>query len=92
MGKYGPLAKYLAGHADQRCALSFRTIEAILGESLPDSAHHRRGWWGNTYSRNTTHVQAKDGWHAAGWAVVNVDFSRETVTFERGLGKTPLWS
>jgi hypothetical protein len=58
--------------------MSFARIEAFAGP-LPPSAHTWRAWWANDRS----HVEAKDGWFAAGWEVESVDQPRESDTFRR---------
>jgi hypothetical protein len=60
--------------------MSFSEIEDLVG-SLPPSAHTWRAWWANDRS----HVEARDGWLAAGWQVQmpDLDLIQVTVTFCR---------
>ena len=76
--KYALLADHLRGQDGPRHSMSFAQIEALVG-SLPPSARTWRAWWANSRS----HVEAKDGWLAAGWEVEAVDQGQETVTFRR---------
>ncbi len=83
--KYDALAHYLLKHPGPTHSMSFGQIEVIIGSDLPDSARSRREWWGNARSQHNQHVQAKNGWLAAGWVVDlgGVDLMREIVTFRR---------
>jgi hypothetical protein len=58
--------------------MSFAEIEALIG-TLPPSARTWRAWWANSRS----HIEATDGWLAAGWEVESVDLDRQIVTFRR---------
>ncbi len=81
MGKYDPLANFLADQDDDAWDALFARIEEILGTPLPPSARSRLSWWANS---NANHSQAK-GWLAAGWRVVpsEIDLPKELVRFER---------
>jgi hypothetical protein len=79
MSKYSKLKDYLLNVSENRVVLTFGKIENILGSKLPESARTYREWWGN----DTHHTQAKNGWLAAGWQVISVDFGREMVEFSR---------
>ena len=84
MGKYEPLSARLSEEPRNVWVASFDEIEAVLGFSLPPSAHKYREWWGN--QRGAGHSQAK-GWQEAGWQVGKVDLSAKRVEFRRaGLG------
>ena len=76
--KYVPLADHLGRQSGPRHTMSFAEIEDLVG-ILPPSAPSWRAWWAN----DRAHVEAKDGWLAAGWEVESVDQPRETVTFRR---------
>jgi hypothetical protein len=80
MGKYEPLAAYLSEEQADVWLPTFEEIEAVLGFSLPPSAHNHREWWGN--QRGGGHSQAK-GWHEAGWQVWKVDLPAKRVEFRR---------
>ena len=80
MGKYEPLAAYLSEEQADVWLATFDEIEAVLGFSLPPSAHNHREWWGN--QRGGGHSQAK-GWHEAGWQVWKVDLPAKRVEFRR---------
>lgn len=94
--KYHPLFSRLQQAAGKPVTLTFAQIEALLGTSLPDSARRREGWWSN---RSRGAVQAA-AWMRAGYHVVAVDLSAETVRFEKPTltytveksGDTVLWN
>ncbi len=79
MSKYSKLRDYLLNIPENRITITFTEIENILESKLPDSARTCREWWGN----DTHHTQARNGWLAAGWRVISVDFGKETVEFSR---------
>ena len=61
-------------------ALTFSTIESLLGFPLPASARKGEyGWWGNDRS----HSQAV-AWMSAGYRVAFKDVEKGLVRFERG--------
>lgn len=64
MTKYNPLMQFLMKQPSQKrqLDLTLSQIEAIIGDSLPDSARKYAAWWAN----DTTHVQAK-AWLEAEW-------------------------
>ena len=78
VGKYGPLAAYLAAQPTDTVRLTFEEIEAMLGERLPPSAWSTR-WWADAPAGHS-HAQA---WMSAGWRVVAVERRPRAVTFER---------
>lgn len=86
MGKYDPLHVYLEGlpAGTREKTLSFAQIEAIIGASLPASAHRYREWWANERSPGG-HVQAR-AWLEAGWAVDTVNLEKERVHLVRDDG------
>jgi transcriptional regulator with XRE-family HTH domain len=79
MSKYDPLTDYLGRQKMPEIPLRFSEIEAIVGGSLPPSAHTHRAWWSNNPSNN---VMTK-AWLAAGYRTANVDLRQRTVTFQR---------
>jgi hypothetical protein len=85
--RYEALASYLSLHPGPTHTMSFAQIEQIIGYPLPPSAQpdHKmfRNWWANDRSQQSTHVQAKSGWLAAGWEVDSLDKNRRTVTFRK---------
>lgn len=89
MGKYEPLARFLASRKDDSWSASFDEISQVLGFPLPQSAGIHRAWWSN--QRNRGHSQA-EGWQAAGWQTGTVDLPGRTVRFirSRAVGGTDL--
>lgn len=83
MAKYDPLRFFLENTTPDvpEIILSFRQIEQILGDGLPDSARQYRPWWGNEI-RPGTHSQAQ-AWLAAHWEVDTVDLRQKWVRFRR---------
>jgi len=63
VAKYDPLYDYLCKQNLQEFMLSFKEIEAIIGDRLPPSAA-RPQWWENATDRNSSHVQSR-AWQAA---------------------------
>ena len=67
-----------------------------MGETLPDSARVKRGWWSN---RSKGALQAS-AWMEAGYRVEDVDVDRQQVVFRKPttkpkvqrLGDTGLWN
>lgn len=94
--KYFPLYAFLQEQAGVPLSLHLAEIEQLLGTSLPGSAHTRVGWWSN---RSHGAVQAA-AWMDAGYHVVAVDLSAETIHFARAQltytvvrqGDTVLWN
>ncbi|XGV99366.1 MAG: helix-turn-helix domain-containing protein [Leptolyngbya sp. BL-A-14] len=77
--KYQPLLDALRRSDQLKVTLTFSTIEALLGESLPPSARSKRGWWSN---RSKGALQAT-AWMAAGYLVETIDLEGEQVTFTK---------
>ena len=77
-GKYAPLHRYLQGREESPWHVSFRQIEALLGQPLPISASTYPAWWAN----DRTHRQAF-AWIAAGWMAEGLDLPNETIVFRR---------
>lgn len=80
MGKYEPLAYYLADLPRDRWLATFSEIERVLKFELPPSARRHDAWWSN--SRKGNHSQAK-AWIDAGWYIVSVDRRNEKVVLAR---------
>jgi hypothetical protein len=79
---YDPLEKYLRDlpPSQEQVTLSFESIEQILQDQLPPSAHEQRAWWGN--QKQGTHVESI-AWMDAGWMVDTVDLKEKWVLFVR---------
>lgn len=75
--KYQPLLEFLRGSNQNEVILTFAEIEALINDTLPDSAKSQRAWWSN---RSKGALQAS-AWMEAGYRVENVDFERQSVTF-----------
>jgi hypothetical protein len=67
--KYDPLERYLVQRAttQQEVTLTFKEIDALLDNPLPQSAHRYREWWANQKDISTR-PQAK-AWLNAGFVV-----------------------
>lgn len=88
MSKYEPLSRYLEKQG-AKVALSFATIESIIGSALPPSARRHAAWWSNNVG---SHVQA-DSWIEAGFKTEDVDIAGQKVSFApakelQGFGET----
>jgi len=79
MGRYAPLASFLAGRDADRWSASFSEIEDLLGFALPSSARQYSAWWAN--QQTPGHSQAI--WQEVGWRTRNLDLRGERVEFER---------
>lgn len=79
MSKYSPLREFLLNQDKQYVKLTFEEIEDIIGSNLSKSAYTYRPWWAN----DKYHVQATNGWLAAGYKVKEVDFENRIVIFEK---------
>ncbi|AZR74753.1 hypothetical protein BBF96_00130 [Anoxybacter fermentans] len=73
MGKYDPLKDFLKNCNDNSVKLTYKEIEKIIDNVLPDSAYKYREWWANE-----GHVQA-NAWLDAGWKVYTVDLGNYVV-------------
>ena len=77
--KYKGLTMYLRESQVPIVALTFSTIESLLGFPLPASARNgEHSWWGNDRS----HSQAA-AWMSAGYRVAFKDVEKGLVRFER---------
>ncbi|MNV23626.1 hypothetical protein D3C71_1146510 [compost metagenome] len=80
MAKYAPLIDLLQNTANERLTLSFRRIEEVIGDRLPESARAYAAWWANS-SPNDSHSWSH-AWQAAGWKAT-VKIANGTVEFNR---------
>jgi len=78
MEKYEKLTDWL--NNPQRLALTFKEIEHIIEDRLPESAHKYIAWWGNERASDSRQYHA---WLDAGWEVENVDLNAEEVVFRK---------
>jgi len=83
LSKYAALSIYLARRAKyrSRLILTFPKIEEIIGDSLPYSAFHYKGWWSNVRGRSPS-----EAWMTVGWRVESVNLEKMEVTFIRDKG------
>jgi DNA-binding transcriptional regulator YiaG len=94
--KYQPLLEFLRGSNQSEVILTFAEIEALMNNSLPDSAKIKRAWWSN---RSKGALQAS-AWMEAGYRVEDVDLDGQRVTFRKPttdyqvqrVGDTVLWN
>ncbi len=78
--KYAPLSQFLVRRAQYTdfVTLSFRFIEEILGDKLPDSAYSSERWWSNRLSHS-----ASESWLTVGWMIENVNLAKKRVSFKK---------
>lgn len=94
--KYQPLLEFLRDNNQPEVILTFAEIEALLNDTLPDSARSKRAWWSN---RRQGAWQA-EAWMEAGYRVEDIDFEQQRVTFRQPpskvqvprVGDTVLWN
>lgn len=84
MSKYDSLARYLAELDDDSITLSFKQIDEILSDGLPQSAYDHRPWWAN---RNDGSRSQNQGWQSVGWESSDVNMDEQNVTFNRVVKK-----
>jgi DNA-binding transcriptional regulator YiaG len=77
--KYQPLLEHLRRSEQSAITLTLAEIEAILGDTLPESARRNRGWWGN---RTRGALQAS-AWMEAGYIVDQIDLAEQRITFRK---------
>lgn len=77
-GKYDRLKKFLSSLDCDVVELSFDEVSSIVN-GLPKAAFEQREWWDN----DEKHVQAKNGWLAAGFRVVGVNLKNKLVVFSK---------
>ena len=78
--KYTYLREYLASKAifSERIRLSFRRIEEIIGDRLPQSAYNNPEWWSNRPGRSHS-----ESWLSVGWTVEKINLEKKEVIFRR---------
>jgi len=78
--KYTYLREYLASKANfsERIRLSFRRIEEIMGDRLPQSAFNDPKWWSNRPGRSHS-----ESWLSVGWMVEEINLEKREVIFRR---------
>ena len=74
--KYEKLARYLEKRDEEKLNLTFKEIETILGEPLPEAAKNR-AWWANSATNN----HALNGWMDVGWETANVKMKERVLDF-----------
>lgn len=79
MGKYDPLARFLATQDADDLPMTFREIEGVLGFKLPNSSRTHRAWWSN----NPTNNVMTNAWLSAGYETAKVDLATERLLFHR---------
>ena len=80
--KYTPLGDHLQADGRPSVTMTDAMLSPLVG-GLPAAAWRYREWWANETAENTSHVQCRDGWRAAGYRVAAVDLAAKTVTFTR---------
>jgi DNA-binding transcriptional regulator YiaG len=94
--KYQPLLEFLRDSNQDEVTLTLAEIEALINDTLPDSARSKRAWWSN---RSKGALQAS-AWMEAGYRVEDVDMDGQRVTFRKPttkpkvqrVGDTVLWN
>jgi DNA-binding transcriptional regulator YiaG len=81
--KYQPLLEFLRGSNQSEVILTFAEIEALLNDTLPNSARSKRAWWSN---RSKGALQAL-AWMEAGYRAEDVDLDGQQVTFRNSAVK-----
>jgi hypothetical protein len=78
--KYAPLSRFLVRRAQYSSfvSLSFKFLEEVLGDSLPESAYVNEGWWSNSPSHSPS-----ESWLTVGWKVERVDLTKKEVSFRK---------
>ena len=69
MGKYDPLYNFLSKKEDAKVKLTFKEIEVLIGDKLPESAKKYSAWWSN--SQTDAHPYARS-WLDAGYKTIDV--------------------
>lgn len=77
--KYYSLFQHLQSQNQGVVTLTFTEIEALMGCSLPASAHKKKNWWSN---RDGPSALQAGAWVSAGYQVEFVDLMQQTVTFK----------
>ena len=78
--KYTSLSTFLVRKAKYAnfVSLSFKQIEDIIGDKLPNSAYDYEHWWNNNLNRSQSEV-----WLTVGWKVETVNLAKKEVTFRK---------
>ena len=81
MTKYEPLTAYLQSLSPQNghYPITFKEIERVLGERLPNSAYRHRAWWSNNPSNSVMTA----AWLKAGFESSAVDMAGQKLIFRR---------
>lgn len=78
MGRYEPLRAFLEQQPEDRVAVTFGEVEAVLGAPLPNSKKYP-AWWSNNPGNNPmTRV-----WLDAGFVTEQVDIAAAKLVFRR---------
>ena len=87
MAKYEKLTDWLRNPQRlmmTRLMMTFKEIEQIIEEHLPESAHRYRAWWGAESAALARGESSQcHAWLVAGWEVESVDLRTEEVTFRK---------
>lgn len=79
--RYAPLALWLQrlplGH--DKVTFTFKELEEVIGDTLPESARRHRAWWAN---EENGHSQSQQ-WLSVGWQVSSISIPDEQVEFAR---------
>ena len=76
-GKYQLLQEHLLSREDSDWDATFKELEAIIEDRLPESARKHQAWWANQSSGHSQY------WQRAGWQTAKVDVQNERLTFIR---------
>ncbi len=79
MNKYEPLKLHLKQVGLQSIPMTFAEIEALVGESLPNSAFKHRPWWSN----NPSNSVITKAWLEAGYKTSAVDMEGQKLIFRK---------
>ena len=88
IGKYKPLADWLASQATDEVHAPFDAIEELVGP-LPREARTQTSFWSGSSIGSPAHSRKKT-WEAAGFTVKSCDLEGEAVTFRRLPGASEL--
>jgi hypothetical protein len=88
IGKYSPLANWLASQAADEVHTTFAAIEDLVGP-LPRCARSHSAFWSGSSARSPAHFQKKT-WELAGFTVKSHDLANEAVEFRRLTGAAEL--
>jgi hypothetical protein len=75
---YKKLTEYLKSSElkDNTIRLTFKQIEEIIGDALPNEAREFRTWWSNQKSSDSPQ---KSGWLDAGFIIIKTKFNEDYV-------------